>query len=74
MRTIIDLPTEQLNSLSVLCEQEHLSRAEVIRRAIALYVEERLTPNLGEAFGLWRKRKKHVVDGLIYQQRLRNEW
>jgi metal-responsive CopG/Arc/MetJ family transcriptional regulator len=35
MRTIVDIPEEQLQRLSELCRQEGLSRAEAIRRALA---------------------------------------
>jgi len=34
MRTIIELPDAQLESLSRLCRREKISRAEAIRRAV----------------------------------------
>ncbi len=71
MRTIIDLPDHQLDSLAELCRQGRISRAEAIRRAVALYINKHAAADKDEAFGLWRGRK---VEGLAYQRRLRREW
>ena len=71
MRTIIELPQQQLDALDVICRSEGISRAEAIRRAITRMVGE-TRPALGTpAFGLWRDRP---VDGLDYERRLRDEW
>jgi metal-responsive CopG/Arc/MetJ family transcriptional regulator len=71
MRTIIDLPPNQVVSLDEICKRERLSRAEVIRRAVAQYIQKhRLCPS-DEAFGLWRDRE---VEGVSYQRKLRREW
>jgi hypothetical protein len=70
MRTIIDIPSEQLRQLNELCRREDLSRAEAVRRAIALLLETRGSPP-AEAFGLWKDRG---TDGVAYQQALRGEW
>ncbi len=70
MRTIIDLPIEQIQQLTELCRRHEMSRAEAVRRAVAmLLAEESQTPQ--EAFGLWKDRG---VDGVSYQQSLRDEW
>jgi metal-responsive CopG/Arc/MetJ family transcriptional regulator len=70
MRTIVDIPSEQLQQLAELCEREDLSRAEAVRRAIALLLEQQArTPD--EAFGLWKDRG---TDGVAYQQARRGEW
>ena len=71
MRTIIDLPDQDLRDLAEISQREKISRAEVIRRAVRLYVE-RLRPAREQAvFGLWRGRKR---DGLHYEDKLRREW
>ena len=70
MRTIVDIPVEQLQQLSELCRREDLSRAEAIRRAIALLLNG-ASQQPDEAFGLWRD---HGTEGVEYQQRLRKEW
>lgn len=72
MRTIIDLPDDQLTALDGICRRESISRAEAVRRAVDLLVQDRAAAGGRAAFGLWRDRK--IVDGLTYQERLRHEW
>jgi hypothetical protein len=72
VRTIIDLPPDQLEALDGICRRESISRAEAIRRAVALLVHQRGASPSGVAFGLWRGRR--ATDGLRYQERLRREW
>ena len=71
MRTIIDLPADQLEALDSLCQREGISRAEGVRRAVAEHVRQHQIADAGQAFGLWRARG---VDGLAYERRLRREW
>lgn len=70
MRTLIDIPDEQISSLSILAKAQKTSRAELVRRAIAAYIEQ-VKPGTVEAFGLWRANQE---DGLAYQERQRSEW
>ena len=70
MRTLADIPDRQIKELTAICEVEKVSRAEVIRQAIASYIEKK-KPATVEAFGLWKGRK---VDGLAYQEQVRSEW
>jgi len=70
MRTIIDLPTSDLRHLTALGDERGLSRTEVIRQAIKIFLTfHRKSPD--KAFGLWKDRSE---DGLRYQQALRAEW
>jgi hypothetical protein len=71
MRTIIELPEEQVDALADLCRSEGISRAEAIRRAVAQYVGRRRSVTWAPAFGLWRDRP---IDGLAYERQLRQEW
>jgi metal-responsive CopG/Arc/MetJ family transcriptional regulator len=71
MRTIVELPEDQVRALSRLCRRDKISRAEAIRRAITQYAQRRGGTDEGRAFGLWRRRG---VDGLHYQRRLRRQW
>jgi hypothetical protein len=71
MRTIVDIPEDQLKHLARICEREHLSRAEVVRRAIAVYLRRSGAASEDRAFGLWRDRG---LEGLRYQNELRDEW
>ena len=71
MRTIIDLPTEQVESLDEWCRREGVSRAEAVRRAVAAHLRQHHTSGAKRAFGMWRDMAE---DGLAYQERLRSEW
>jgi hypothetical protein len=71
MRTIIELPDEQLDALSNICAQENISRAEIIRRAVGNYLQANQPGKGRSAFGLWKKKK---VDALKYESKLRAEW
>lgn len=70
MRTLVDIPDSQIEDLAAVCAAKRLSRAEVIRQAITLYVEKN-KPSAEIAFGSWKNRG---VDGLAYQEGLRSEW
>lgn len=72
MRTIIDLPSAQLDALDAVCKREGISRAEAIRRAVADSVGKTTASGRKAAFGLWRGRRS--PDGLTYERRLRREW
>jgi metal-responsive CopG/Arc/MetJ family transcriptional regulator len=71
MRTIVDLPEEQIKILAAIGKQTRLSRAEIVRRAVAEYIARHKPEQGDEAFGLWKDRAE---DGLDYQSRLRSEW
>ena len=71
MRTIIDLPDDQVTGLAILCRREGLSRAEAVRRAVADYLEAKRTTQGEDVFGMWRRRK---LDGVDYERALRREW
>lgn len=71
MRTIIELPDDQLEALGILCVQEKASRAELIRRAVGDYLNAKQAGKGQGAFGLWKKKK---VNALKYEAKLRAEW
>ncbi len=73
MRTIIELPEDQLRALDAWREARGISRAEAVRRAVSnlLADEVHVRAAVESAFGLWRDRG---VDGLDEQERLRREW
>lgn len=71
MRTIVELPDDQIEALASLCLSEGISRAEAIRRAISAYVGQRRHATVAAAFGIWRDRP---LDGLEFQRELRDEW
>jgi len=71
MRAIIDISDEQVEDLARIGRREGLSRAELVRRAIAAFLRRHKAPLGTNAFGLWRDRS---VDGLDYEDGLRREW
>ena len=71
MRTIIEVPVDQLDALAEHCRTEGISRAEAIRRAVAQYMTGRRSKAVAAAFGIWRDRP---IDGLEYERQLRDEW
>ena len=70
MRTIVDLPEVERSQLDALCRQRGLSRAEALRQALRLWLEQQ-KPSHGEVFGLWRDRPESALE---LQQALRQEW
>lgn len=71
MRTIIDLPDTLLRQIDSVADQDDISRAEAVRRAIAAYVESRVASRPDAAFGIWKSRS---IDALEYEDSLRGEW
>ena len=71
MRTIVDLPEEQLQQLDQICKIEGISRAEAVRRAVKGYTRDYQYPESDKAFGLWRDRD---IDGRNFEDALRDEW
>ena len=71
MRTIIELPQEQLTHLDAHCRRENVSRAEAIRRAIDAMLADRSKADAAGAFGLWRDR---CPEAAAEFERLRDEW
>jgi len=70
MRTIIDLPDEQINALAELCKSEGISRAEAVRRALDAMLARRRVKRREEVFGMWGKRG----DSREIVEQLRKEW
>ena len=71
MRTIVDLPDEQIEALKRIAEHSKLSRAELIRRAVSQYLARHQPVRDDSAFGIWKTRDE---DGLKYQESVRTEW
>ena len=71
MRTLVDIPEDDLELMKQLSEAGKISCEELVRQAISQYLEPRRKGHLRDAFGLWADRKE---DGFAYQERLRSEW
>jgi hypothetical protein len=73
MRTLVDIPDDQIAQLTRLAEKEKVSRAALVREAIADLLAKKHPPNddaIVAAFGI----RPDMEDGLAYQERLRSEW
>jgi metal-responsive CopG/Arc/MetJ family transcriptional regulator len=73
MRIPVDFPDDQFEALTRLAAREKVSRASLVRRAVADFLAaKRQADNdaIAAAFGLW----PDMEDGLAYQERLRGEW
>jgi hypothetical protein len=51
MRTLIDVPEQQIKELEAICTARKLSRAEAVRQAVAAYIALN-RPSREAAFGL----------------------
>ena len=74
-RTIIDLPDEDLTRLDSLAEQESVSRAAILREAVAEYVVRRgKAPATAKPLAGFGALKGYYGDAQAYQDELRGEW
>jgi len=71
VRTIIDLPESDRETLDAFSRQLGISRAEAVRRAVAEFLKAHRTACDDELFGIWRSRNE---DALAYEDRIRAEW
>ena len=70
VRTIVDLPAEQMRKLALLCRKEKISRAEAVRRAVEQLLRNSSTGDLRAYFGASK------TGGSVARQvrKLRAEW
>ena len=66
----VDIPEDELEELNSLSRSRKVSRAELIRQAVAGFLAENRT-GIEDSFGIWKQRG---VDGVEYQEKLRREW
>ena len=73
MRTIVDIPDPQVKILNQLSKKKKISRAAIIRQALADFIisHSKTRNSYKAAFGIWNKKKINSID---YQNKLRNEW
>lgn len=79
MRTIVDIPEGDVKALDLLGKKTNLSRAELVRQAVARYLDaENQTQkgNLDKYFGLFRDDSTafNGMDGMAWQKTMRAEW
>jgi metal-responsive CopG/Arc/MetJ family transcriptional regulator len=71
MRTLIDIPEEDLMLLNQVVKKLTISRAEFVRQAVAASLAPHRRKMNHAAFGAW---SNFPEDGLAYQERMRAEW
>ena len=71
MRTLIDIPDEDLKLLNQVAKKLSISRAEFVRRSVAASLVPHREKMNHAAFGAWAD---FAEDGLAYQERMRAEW
>ena len=57
MRTIVDIPENQLAALDAWCEREKISRAEAVRQALNVVLPKKQAAQGAVSFGAWKPRK-----------------
>ena len=70
-RALIDIPESKLKRLDELATLEKTSRAALVRKAIDQLLEDKISIQHEEGFGLL---KDAPLDALKTQRRLRHEW
>jgi hypothetical protein len=74
-RTIVDLPEQDIGRLDELAEQESVSRATVLREAVADYViRKNKAPAVPKPLTGFGSLKGYYGDAQSYQDQLRTEW
>lgn len=73
MRTLIDLPEEDVSWLDRKAAETGKSRAAMVREAVSSYRARVGQEGIARYFGLWKARPD-IVDGLDYERRIRSEW
>ena len=71
MRTLVDIPTDEMKELTRRSKAEKRSRASLIREAISAYLKNPAPKSEVPGFGLW---KDYPIDGVEYQRKIRSEW
>ncbi len=70
MRTLVDLPQDDVTLLNKLAKAGSVSRAELVRQAVSTYLAPHKRTSVREFLGICPE----FEDGLVYQERLRSEW
>lgn len=76
MRTIVDIPKEQIEALDNYAKSKGISRAAVVREAVATYLPRKPKKKISfrddPSFGSWKAPKG--FDSVEYVRKLRAEW
>lgn len=73
MRTLVDIPDEDIRWLDRKAAEEGKSRAAVVRDAVTAYRTESTLTGIEQAFGIWKDRDD-IGDAVEWQRRERASW
>lgn len=75
MRTLVDLPDDDVRWLDIRAKARGISRAALVREAISGFRSQTVDRKEGlrAGFGLWKDRPDKI-DGVEYQRAIRAEW
>lgn len=73
MRTLVDIPEDDVRWLDNRAVIEGRSRAAVVRDAVAKYRSTSASEGIEQAFAIWRDRDD-IGDAVQWQRRARAEW
>jgi metal-responsive CopG/Arc/MetJ family transcriptional regulator len=71
VRTLVDIPNEDLEVIGSVTAKLGISRAEFVRRALTASLVPYRDANQVDAFGIL---KGKLPDGMEYQEKVRGEW
>lgn len=74
MRTLVDIPDEDIERLDALAAKNKRSRAAAIREAVKLYLDQKGDDRgwIDRGYGLWADRDD-IPDGVEYQRAMRED-
>ncbi len=72
MRTLVDIPKADIVKLDEISAREKVSRAAIIRQAVAQLIAARDKDALEAGFGAWKGLFEE--DSVAFVRRLRDEW
>ncbi|QYE34354.1 ribbon-helix-helix protein, CopG family [Polymorphobacter sp. PAMC 29334] len=73
MRTLVDIPDDDIAWLDRTAIADGKSRAALVREAVATLRANAAKSGLDAAFGLWSNREESE-DSVVWQRRIRAEW
>lgn len=73
MRTLVDIPDDQIAQLDILAERENKSRAAEIREAVQEYLERKSSNDwIRRGAGYWKGRDD-IGEAVDYQRSMRED-
>jgi len=71
MRTLVDIPDRVIEQLVFLGKKLKASRAELVRQALNLFIDQHKPQSKNDAFGSWTRSRKQTDKFL---ESIKSEW